>query len=168
VNDAPELPVLGDVVVGVFTTVTVTNTATDVDSAAAGFGYTLLSGTGAIIATNGVITWTPKTGPSTNLFTTIVSDGGEPLLSATNTFYVVVTNGILPPVIEAIEVVEGFVTLRWSAMANGVYRLQYQDEVGGTNWMDALPDVTATGATATGTNFAGDQPLRFYRVLLVP
>src|SRR5439155_1665598 len=56
--------------------------------------YTLLVGpTNAAISTNGIITWTPTEaqGPSSNTFTTVVTDDGVPPLSATNSFTVVVT-----------------------------------------------------------------------------
>jgi hypothetical protein len=167
VNDAPELPAQTGVQAGVFVPVLITNAAADVDSPSEGLTYTLLTGTDAVISTNGLIAWTPKGGPGTNLFTTIVQDGGAPELSATNAFYVVVTNTVLAPVIESLDIVEGVVTVSWSAMSNGVYRLQYLDDFSGTNWLDAAPDVTAAGDTATATNTAAGQPSRFYRVRLV-
>jgi hypothetical protein len=55
--------------------------------------YTLLNAPpGATIDTNGVITWTPdnSAGPSTNVFTTIVTNDGQPPVSATNSFLVTV------------------------------------------------------------------------------
>ena len=58
---------------------------------------------GATIDTNGVITWTPAEaqGPSTNIFTTIVTDNGSPSLSATNAFTVVVTEVNTAPLLPA-------------------------------------------------------------------
>ena len=55
--------------------------------------YTLLnSPPGATIDTNGVIAWTPagSAGPSTNLFTTVVTDSGQPPISVTNSFLAIV------------------------------------------------------------------------------
>jgi hypothetical protein len=55
--------------------------------------YQLLNApTGALIDTNGVITWTPNEAqaPSTNVLTTVVSDNGIPQSSTTNSFTVVV------------------------------------------------------------------------------
>jgi hypothetical protein len=51
----------------------------------------------AVVDTNGVITWTPTEaqGPTTNLFTTVVSDGVK---SATNSFEVVVTEVNAAPI----------------------------------------------------------------------
>jgi hypothetical protein len=51
--------------------------------------YSLLTApSNAVISSAGVITWTPVVAqvPSTNVFTTVVSDDGTPSLSATNSF----------------------------------------------------------------------------------
>jgi hypothetical protein len=72
-------------------TLTVTNGAVDADVPANVLSYTLENApAGAVVDTNGVISWTPgeAQGPSTNVITTVVSDG---VLSATNSFEVVVT-----------------------------------------------------------------------------
>ena len=97
------LPAQTNRVINELTTLTVTNTATDVSVPTNTLSYTLAVvslGTGsgdsgnttvtnASISTNGIISWTPTEvqGPSTNTFTTIVSDGS---LSATNSFTVTV------------------------------------------------------------------------------
>ena len=97
IHNGPVLGVASNQVVNELTLLTVTNAATDNDIPALSLTYTLtvtnaLTGsavTNASINTNGVITWTPTEaqGPSTNTFTTIVSDGS---LSATNSFTVTV------------------------------------------------------------------------------
>jgi VCBS repeat-containing protein len=99
VNSAPVLPAAANYTIGELTTLTVTNTATDADIPANTLSYTLSvsSAAGPVnnanISANGIITWTPTEaqGPSTNTFTTVVTDDGSPNLSATNTFTVVVT-----------------------------------------------------------------------------
>ncbi|NOS69891.1 MAG: hypothetical protein HOP33_08165, partial [Verrucomicrobia bacterium] len=82
-------------------TLTVTNAATDADVPANTLTYSLQNPPGgAVIDTNGVITWTPdeSQGPSTNTITTVVSDGA---LSATNSFEIVVTEMNSSPVLPA-------------------------------------------------------------------
>jgi hypothetical protein len=82
------------------TTLVVTNTAGDNDIPARKLTYKLLDAPlGAEIDTNGVISWIPTEaqGPSTNLLTTVVTDDGNPQLSATNTFTVVVNEVNTPP-----------------------------------------------------------------------
>ena len=101
-NLAPVLPGQTNRTIAELTTLTVTNTATDGDLPPNQLSYTLLVGpTNAVISTNGVITWTPTEaqGPGTNVFTTVVTDGGVPSLSATNSFTVVVTEVNLAPVL---------------------------------------------------------------------
>src|SRR5438105_1773019 len=91
------------------TTLTVTNTATDSAIPANTLSYTLSIASPAGTVTNasispvGVITWTPTEaqGPSTNTFTTIVTDNGLPPLSATNSFTVVVNEVNSAPVLPA-------------------------------------------------------------------
>src|SRR5262249_22565599 len=93
VNDAPVLPTQANRTVAESETLVVTNAATDVDLPPDVFTYSLLnSPTGAVIDSNGVITWTPSLaqGPSTNTISTVVTDNGEPNLSATNSFLVFV------------------------------------------------------------------------------
>jgi hypothetical protein len=46
--------------------------------------------------------------------------------------------------------------------------LQYNQDLGGTNWIDVAPDVQATGPTATATNAIGSSTQQFYRILVVP
>jgi len=76
-------PVLSPLVstnINELTTLTLTNAATDSDIPANPLTYALLNApAGAMIDTNGVITWTPTEGqgPSTNTFTTVVYLGRE-------------------------------------------------------------------------------------------
>src|SRR5581483_6750057 len=111
VNDINVVPVLptqtNRTIIGLATLV-VTNTASDSNVAEAPLIYSLLSGpTNAVIDANGIIVWTPVVAqlPSTNVFTTVVSNF-DPYavntqhLSATNSFTVVANilhNGPLLP-----------------------------------------------------------------------
>ena len=105
VNVAPVLPSQADRTIYWPTLLTVINTATDADIPANPLSYTLTVTntlnnsvvTNAAIDTNGIITWTPTQAqvPSTNLFTTVVTDTNPAAvnaksLSATNTFRVIV------------------------------------------------------------------------------
>ncbi len=86
-------------------TLTVTAAATDSDLPANGLSYQLEGApAGATIDTEGVITWTPSEaeGPSTNLITVVATDDGSPVLSATNTFTVIVSEVNTAPVLAGI------------------------------------------------------------------
>jgi hypothetical protein len=98
INVAPVLPAQTDRSIAGLTPLIVTNTATDSDIPTNSLTYSLVSGpTNAVISSNGVISWTPAIAqvPSTNLFTTIVTDFNPfavnaQHLSASNTFTVIV------------------------------------------------------------------------------
>ena len=84
-------------------TFSVTNAATDSDLPANVLTYSLLNPpSGAVVSSNGVISWTPSEaqGPSTNTIITKVSDGS---LSATNSFSVIVTEANSAPVLAIIS-----------------------------------------------------------------
>jgi hypothetical protein len=173
VNSAPVLPPQPDQTVVGASTLIVTNTATDSDIPINHLTYQLVgSPTTAVIDTNGVITWTPAAEqvPSTNLFTTIVTDDGVPPLSATNFFTVFVQSTTItsPPLIQSFSLSNGIATVVWTAFAGQNYRLQYQAVLGDTNWSDVSPDITATAASAAATNSLDGSLQRFYRVLLLP
>jgi hypothetical protein len=170
-NSPPVLPNQPDRTIAKLTTITVTNTATDADLPPNNLTYVLLSSpTGAAIDSTGVITWTPNEtqSPSTNAFTTRVTDDGTPPLSATNSFLVLVDPAPLPLAIQSIIVSNGIATIMWNAVSGQVYRLQYEDDLTGSNWHDAPPDTTALGTTGTASQALSNSAQRFYRVFLVP
>ena len=104
VNSAPVLTAQTNRTIGELTLLTVTNKATDGDIPANTLSYQLISPpAGAVIDTNGVISWTPTEGqgPGTNTITTVVTDNGVPPLSVTNSFEVIVTEVNSAPVLTA-------------------------------------------------------------------
>jgi hypothetical protein len=105
VNSAPLLQAQQDRTLDEMSPLTVANAATDADLPANTLSYALVNApSGAAIDSSGVITWTPSEaqGPSTNLFTTVVSDNGSPTQSATNTFTVIVRELNTAPTLEAV------------------------------------------------------------------
>jgi len=98
----PALASKPDASIAELATLTVTNSATDLDTPADALSYQLLNPPGnAAIDANGVITWTPgeNEGPGTQLLTTLVTDG---VLSATNSFVVTVNEVNSAPTFVAI------------------------------------------------------------------
>ncbi len=59
------------------------------------------------------------------------------------------------------------VTIAWDSVAGGIYRVQYNNNLNGTNWNDLAPDVTATGSTAVQTNDITGVTQRFYRIKVI-
>jgi hypothetical protein len=114
VNNAPPvLPAQSDRILAEWTTLIVTNTATDPDLPANTLMYTLTvtdvlnsrAVTNAAISTNGIITWTPDQtqSPGTNALMTVATDNGLPPLSATNSFYVIVREVNVAPLLGVIS-----------------------------------------------------------------
>ncbi len=86
-------------------------------------------GTYPIIATNGTLA-------ATN-YNFVFNDG---LLTVTAT----------PPLILGITGAGTTnVVITWSALSNAIYRVQFETNVTSSNWQSLLPDVTATGSTAS-------------------
>ncbi|MSU63208.1 MAG: cadherin repeat domain-containing protein [Pedosphaera sp.] len=95
VNQSPILSALSNRKVNELQTLALTMNATDPDLPAQKLTYTFAPGAPAgarLDAATGVFTWTPTVlqGPSTNRIGIIVRDNGEPSLSATQTFNVIV------------------------------------------------------------------------------
>jgi hypothetical protein len=128
---------------------------------------------------------------------TLASSGvtGAPGFSTTATqssppgnYPIVVTNGTLSAVNYSFHFVNGTLTvlnqqltilsitgagtanvvLRWSAVSNATYRVQFRSNLSSGSWVDLSPDVTATNNVATATDHPAGAPRRFYRVRLLP
>jgi hypothetical protein len=146
----------------------VTNAATDVDLPAQTLVYSLINPpAGAVVSSNGVISWTPAEAQagSTNELITVVSDGA---LSVTNSFVVTVssvTNEVLFE-ITSLHITNGVATVTWNSVSNVSYVLQYKDDLTSPTWIDVLPSVVANGSSTSMTNVLGSSPQRFFRVRL--
>jgi hypothetical protein len=170
IHNPPVLPAQTNRTILELTSLTVTNAATANNVPLLPLSYELSAPpSGATIDTNGVITWTPGPSqcPTTNLITTIASDGpGGSGLSATNSFLIFVEP--LPPItIQSIIVSNHIAAITWTTVPGQKYRLQYKLDPIETNWTDASPDIQSTGSTSTATNGAASRQ-RFYRVYRVP
>ena len=58
--------------------------------------------------------------------------------------------------------------ISWSAISNVTYRVQYQSDLGSTNWLNLTPDVTATSNIASAVDNPAGAARRFYRIMIVP
>jgi hypothetical protein len=175
VNTPPWLPPQTNQVVNEQTTLVVTNTGMDSNIPANALAYALQAApAGAAIDANGIITWTPTQAqsPGTNVITTVVTNSDvfdliNPQLTATNSFTVIVTGGSALPVVQSISLTNGIVTIKWSAVSGQSYTLQYKTNLTDSAWSSAVPNFTALGSTATGTNGVNNATQRFYRIMLL-
>jgi hypothetical protein len=60
------------------------------------------------------------------------------------------------------------VVLRWSAISNRTYRVEWRAALNSGSWTALAGDVIATGTAASKTNAVSGIQQRFYRVLLLP
>jgi hypothetical protein len=169
VNSAPVLTAISDRTIHAGAILNLTNSAADPDIPANTLAFSLDPGAPAgasINSSNGVFTWAtqPEDANTTNAVTVRVTDDGTPPLNDTKSFVVTV---VAPP-LQSISLSNNVVTIAWSAIAGEVYRVQYSEELPGTNWIDLPPDVTAPGSVASKDDSLGSAAQRFYRVLVVP
>ena len=73
-------------------------------------------------------------------------------------------NSVPSPALTSARLTNGVITIAWPSVVNGIYRVQYVDNLTNNTWTDLAPDITATGSTATQTNVITGVPQRFYRV----
>jgi hypothetical protein len=59
-------------------------------------------------------------------------------------------------------------TVTWSSVASIVYGLQYTTDFVNGAWVTLPQSVTATNEQTTQTNFVGDAPQQFYRIVSPP
>jgi hypothetical protein len=171
VNERPTLPSQSDRTIYGGTTMTVTNAASDVDLPANQISYTLLNGpAGALIDTNGIITWTAPSNPGllSDNFITVATDDGIPPLSVTNSFTVTIIPAAGPPLILSIGFTNDVATVTWSSVAGRNYQLEYNDNLLTTNWISLPPAISASNSTTSFTNAVSGKSHRFYRVSLLP
>jgi len=170
VNSAPVLAHVAGRTIHAGATLVVTNSASDSDLPTNTLTFSL--GTGApsgasIDSATGVLTWTPDDSfvNTINPITVQVTDNGVPPLGDSTLFNV---NVVSRPVIQSIARSNDVVTITWSAIANQTYLVQDKDDLGAVGWNDLLPNVTASGPTATKINSGATAGQRFYRVRLTP
>jgi hypothetical protein len=106
-NSAPVLTVPTDRTIVELSTLTVTNTTSDVDLPANTLTFSLVSAPSGVNLdpSTGVLTWTPSEAqsPSTNLITVKVTDNGVPLSSDTKSFTIVVVEANRAPALSPIS-----------------------------------------------------------------
>ena|GEM_PF-1388525 len=149
-NSRPALPPQSDRSIVALEAMSVVNSATDSDIPST-LSYTLtavkLPGNTAIpnatISGEGVIAWTPTQAqaPSTNLFTTRVSDG---TFSATNRFTVIVLSEAPRVSLSLTRAGPNSVLLQWPASATGWTLLQ-RDSLTAGSWVETTNSVNVLG-----------------------
>jgi uncharacterized repeat protein (TIGR03803 family) len=72
------------------------------------------------------------------------------------------------PVLQAVTLTDGTLSLTWSTEAGGRYQLQFNSDLGSSNWANLGGALTAVGTALSATDSVTSGPRRFYRVVLAP
>jgi hypothetical protein len=75
---------------------------------------------------------------------------------------------VVPLTFQPVILSNGVLTISWGAISGLTYQVQYTTNLAEPNWVALPPDVTATNATASTTDFTQPDTQRFYRVVVVP
>ena len=166
-NSPPLLGVLNDYSVHVGESVSFTVSASDSDLPANNLSFHLAQGAavGAVLdATNGLFQWAVNVDapPGTNSFGLVVADDGNPVLSSTGTFNVVVFPLLAFTDISASN---GTVRLEWNSIPGRSYRLLTAEQVSGP-WATNLAPQIATNHIGVAIDTNEGLPARFYRLEL--
>ena len=169
-NSPPVLTPVADQTIGAGQTLLVTNVVSDPDFPPQVLTFSLMSGPGAINATNGTYVWRPPVSfaKTTNPVTINVADNGTPSLSATGSFKVIVDPLILPS-LGAISISGGQVTLLVDGPLGPDYTVLTATNLSGpTNlwqkWLTTNAPVPPLSLVDTNSSY----PMRFYRIQIGP
>lgn len=164
VNDPPTLDPVADQLLAPGQSLSLTLTATDIESPAGNLQFSLLSGpSGLTVSPAGLVQWTAAATETavTNEVGVRVADDGAPSQSATQTFRVVV----IPKPVLQITGSAPSVTVQWPAVVGLRYQLQFTTDITAPAWTDLGSEGTATASTMSYVDSSvSAQPRRFYRV----
>ena len=165
-NTAPLMDSISDKVLTLGQTLAFAASAIDFDQPPQTLTFTLGPGApaGTSVSTNGQFTWTPVTGPSTNLISIIVADSGVPSLTATQAFTATI---VVSRQVTRVAFSQNQLTFAWQTAAGETYQLEYTTDLNSNNWSPVGAQIAGTGGIVNFTNGVGD-PQGFFRVLILP
>jgi hypothetical protein len=114
---------------------------------------------------NGLFVWSPTSAPSTNLVTVLVTDDGNPPLTATASFAVTVLS---PPALRTATAVGSQLNLVWTSLDGQTYQLEYADQLAAPSWSLWGGPIQGTGSELAMTVDLAPVHQRFYRLRLQP
>jgi hypothetical protein len=168
-NTPPELTPQPDRTVHAGSSVQIQLSATDRETPVDELNWQLSSPAlaGAMVAAeSGLFTWqtTDLHANSSNQFIVRVEDGGNPPLTAEQTFTL---NVVSRPTLSDIHVTSNVVSVTWTAVTGQAYQLQTCTNLRGAEWVALIPAVVADRNLVTHTNPVSSAG-QFYRVLVLP
>jgi O-glycosyl hydrolase len=169
-NTPPKIGLVSNQTINPGATLLVTNTASDSDLPPQALTFAAANtvpSNATINASVGVFSWRPLVSQAgtTNLIQIQVTDSGQPNLSATNSFKVIV-GPISPPVLSSITATGGMVQLLANGPSGPDYTLLTSTNL--ADWQTVLTVLSpALPVTLADTN-SPNAPVRFYRIRLGP
>jgi len=167
-NTAPTLEPISNRSITLGQQLVFTVAASDSEQPGQSLSFTLLAGETAgasIHPTTGTFQWTPITAPATNAFTIAVTDSGTPLLSASQSFSVVVH---LPPTLRGFRNASGELVFEWASQPGQTCQVEYADDLSSDEWSVLGSSIVGSGATVQVTNPAPHSLQRFFRARVMP
>jgi hypothetical protein len=169
-NTPPMIAPVSSQTVNPGATLLVTNTASDSDLPAQTLAFSAantLPANAMINSSNGIFSWRPLVSQTntTNLIQIVVTDSGQPNVSATNSFNVIV-NPISPPIVNSISVNSGEIDLLVNGPSGPDYMLLTSTNL--TDWQSVLTVPSPTPPVILADTNYPNGPVRFYRVQLGP
>jgi hypothetical protein len=169
-NTPPMIAPVSSQTVNPGATLLVTNTASDSDLPAQTLTFSAantLPANAMINSSNGIFSWRPLVSQTntTNLIQIVVTDSGQPNVSATNSFNVIV-NPISPPIVNSISVNSGEIDLLVNGPSGPDYMLLTSTNL--TDWQSVLTVPSPTPPVILADTNYPNGPVRFYRVQLGP
>ena len=174
VNTAPVLASIADRNASVGVAVNIPTSATDVDTPPNLLAFSLLSPptppVGASIgSSSGLFTWRPGAAYSdtTNVISVRVADNGVPVLSATQSFKIMVGK-LSPVVLTPRSGTRTNFVLSMTGDAGPDYTFNFSTNLSATNWTALLTTNLAISPLIISNAFPSGEPQRYYRVTVRP
>jgi hypothetical protein len=170
VNQAPILAAITNRTVTIGTVISLKAEAHDNDLPLQTLTFSLDSAAPAgasIDSSTGVFSWTP-TSAGTNSIGIRVTDNGNPQMTATQAFLIVVKGNAIAPRITKITALQtGLITVYWDAEPGVAYQLQYKLHANDAVWENVGASVTATSAQAMTTDEKLGGAQGYYRIVIL-
>jgi hypothetical protein len=169
VNVPPSLAKITNKMLNSGETLVFTNSATDLNTPATNFTYSIVSISipdANIDPVSGVFSWTaPQTDVSvTNSVTLQVNDNGNPPLTSQRSFQIFVVPPPNNPTVAASA--GGSLNLQWNVFAGKTYQVQYKNSLNDADWSNLGDPIVADGSTISISDLIVE-PNRFYRLVQV-
>jgi hypothetical protein len=167
VNSAPILTVPPAQTIAQLSTLTITNSAIDLDLPANVLTFALVSAPNGVQLDplTGVLTWRPPAtqSPGTNLITIKVSDDGNPPLSDSESFTVTVIQPPPFPILNPKHSRSTF-TVSVASEVGKIYILEFKNSLEDPEWTQLPPAVRGDGSIMILTDPSTVESKRFYRI----